>query len=140
VRGDQPGFGIGRTEHKMGIKGSPTREVVLDNYSAPASDVLGDENMGFTYAMRTLDFSRPTIAAQALGIAQGAFDHALAYAKERQQFNQPIASFQGIQFMLADMAMAIEASRLLVYKSAATRNPTCRIGRRWRNASRRTPR
>jgi alkylation response protein AidB-like acyl-CoA dehydrogenase len=119
VRAGQSGFGIGREEHKMGIRGSPTREVVLDNYVAPADDVLGDENMGFTYAMRTLDFSRPTIAAQALGIAQGAFDQALAYAKDRQQFGQTIASFQGIQFMLADMAMAIEASRLLVYKSVA---------------------
>ncbi|HEX9775485.1 MAG TPA: acyl-CoA dehydrogenase family protein [Actinomycetota bacterium] len=119
VRSDKDGFGIGRSEKKMGIRGSPTREVVLDNYFAPAADVLGDENMGFTYAMRTLDYSRPTIAAQALGIAQGAFDHALAYAKEREQFKQPIASFQGIQFMLADMAMAIESSRLLVYKSAA---------------------
>jgi alkylation response protein AidB-like acyl-CoA dehydrogenase len=117
VRQENPGFGIGREEHKMGIKGSPTREVVLDNYSAPADDLLGDVNAGFTYAMRTLDYSRPTIAAQALGIAQGAFDHALAYAKDRQQFGQSIASFQGIQFMLADMAMAIEAARLLVYKS-----------------------
>ena len=119
VRSDKPGFGIGREEHKMGIRGSPTREVVLTDYAAPADDVLGEVNLGFTYAMRTLDFSRPTIAAQALGIAQGAFDHALAYAKERQQFGQTIASFQGIQFMLADMAMAIEASRLLVYKAAA---------------------
>ena len=119
VRADKPGFGLGRMEHKMGIRGSPTREVVLDNYFAPGDDVLGDVNLGFTYAMRTLDFSRPTIAAQALGIAQGAFDAALAYAKERQQFGQSIASFQGIQFMLADMAMAIESSRLLVYKAAA---------------------
>ncbi|MGZ4140357.1 MAG: acyl-CoA dehydrogenase family protein [Actinomycetota bacterium] len=119
VRAEQPGFSIGREEHKMGIRGSPTREVVLDNYAAPASDVLGDVNLGFTYAMRTLDFSRPTIAAQALGIAQGAFDQALAYAKERKQFGQSIVGFQGIQFMLADMAMAIEAARMLVYKAAA---------------------
>jgi len=118
VRQDRPGFGIGREEHKMGIKGSPTREVILTDYHAPAGDLLGDEHMGFTYAMRTLDFSRPTIAAQALGIAQGAFDCALGYAKERRQFNQPLSAFQGIQFMLADMAMAIEASRLLVYKAA----------------------
>ncbi|HVL33101.1 MAG TPA: acyl-CoA dehydrogenase family protein [Actinomycetota bacterium] len=118
VRGDKDGFELGRMEHKMGIRGSPTREVILNNYVAPADDVLGDVDAGFTYAMQTLDFSRPTIGAQALGIAQGAFDHALAYAKDRQQFNQPIASFQGIQFMLADMAMAIEASRLLVYKAA----------------------
>ena len=119
VRSEKPGFGIGREEHKMGIRGSPTREVVLSDYVAPADDLLGEENLGFTYAMRTLDFSRPTIAAQALGIAQGAFDHAVAYAKDRQQFSQPVIKFQGIQFMLADMAMAIEASRMLVYKSAA---------------------
>ena len=119
VHADRDGFGIGREEHKMGIKGSPTREVILENYVATPGEMLGDENMGFTYAMQTLDYSRPTIAAQALGIAQGAFDHALAYAKERQQFKQPIVGFQGIQFMLADMAMAIEASRMLVYKAAA---------------------
>ncbi|HVL88904.1 MAG TPA: acyl-CoA dehydrogenase family protein [Actinomycetota bacterium] len=118
VRRDAPGFEIGREEHKMGIKGSPTREVILNNYRARGEDLLGEENLGFTYAMKTLDFSRPTIAAQALGIAQGAFDHALAYAKDRQQFGKPIVQFQGIEFMLADMAMRIEASRLLVYKAA----------------------
>ena len=118
VRRDDPGFEIGREEHKMGIKGSPTREVILNNYRARGEDLLGEENLGFTYAMRTLDFSRPTIAAQALGIAQGAFDHALAYAKDRRQFGKPIVQFQGIEFMLADMAMRIEASRLLVYKAA----------------------
>jgi alkylation response protein AidB-like acyl-CoA dehydrogenase len=103
----------------MGIRGSPTREVILDSYRASPDDLLGEENRGFTYAMQTLDFSRPTIGAQALGIAQGAFDHAVSYAKERQQFGQPIARFQGIEFMLADMAMKIEASRLLVYKAAS---------------------
>jgi len=118
VRSDQPGFSLGREEHKMGIRGSPTREVILDGYRAAPDDLLGDENVGFTYAMRTLDFSRPTIGAQALGIAQGAFDYAVSYAKERKQFGKPIASFQGIEFMLADMAMKIEASRLLVYKAA----------------------
>jgi len=118
VRKDAPGFSLGREEHKMGINGVPTREVILDNYRAAPDDVLGDENLGFTYAMRTLDYSRPTIGAQALGIAQGAFDFAVGYAKERQQFGKPIASFQGIEFMLADMAMKIEASRLLVYKAA----------------------
>jgi alkylation response protein AidB-like acyl-CoA dehydrogenase len=119
VNANKPGFTLGREEHKMGIRGSPTREVLLDNYAASAEDVLGEVNAGFTYAMQTLDYSRPTIAAQALGIAQGAFDYAVAYAKDRQQFGQPIASFQGIQFMLADMAMAIEAARLLTYKAAA---------------------
>jgi len=118
VRSDQPGFALGREEHKMGIRGSPTREVILDGYRAAPDDLLGEVNLGFTYAMQTLDFSRPTIGAQALGIAQGAFDYAVAYAKERNQFGKPIASFQGIEFMLADMAMKIEASRLLVYKAA----------------------
>jgi alkylation response protein AidB-like acyl-CoA dehydrogenase len=91
---------------------------VLTDYRAPEADLLGEVDQGFTYAMRTLDFSRPTIAAQALGIAQGAFDVALAYAKERQQFRQPIIKFQGLEFMFADMAMRIEASRLLVYRAA----------------------
>ena len=118
VRRDEPGFSLGREEHKMGIRGSPTREVILDSYRASPDDLIGEENRGFTYAMQTLDFSRPTIGAQALGIAQGAFDNAVSYAKERQQFGQPIARFQGIEFMLADMAMKIEASRLLVYKAA----------------------
>jgi alkylation response protein AidB-like acyl-CoA dehydrogenase len=118
VRADRPGFSLGRVEHKMGINGVPTREVILDGYRAGPEDLLGDEHLGFTYAMQTLDYSRPTIGAQALGIAQGAFDFAVGYAKERQQFGQPIARFQGIEFMLADMAMKIEASRLLVYKAA----------------------
>ncbi|MBI4730431.1 MAG: acyl-CoA dehydrogenase family protein [Acidobacteria bacterium] len=118
VRSGEPGFSLGRTEHKMGIRGGPTREVILDGYHASADDLIGKENEGFTYAMRTLDFSRPTVAAQALGIAQGAFDFALQYSRERKQFNQPIAEFQGIQFMFADMAMQIEAARLLVYKAA----------------------
>jgi len=118
VRRDAPGFSFGRDEHKMGVRGSTTREVILEGYRAEPEDLIGDEHLGFTYAMRTLDYSRPTIAAQALGIAQGAFDHAVAYARDRQQFGKPIISFQGIEFMLADMAMRIEASRLLTYKSA----------------------
>ncbi|MCA1832325.1 MAG: acyl-CoA dehydrogenase family protein [Actinomycetota bacterium] len=118
VHKDEPGFSIGREEHKMGIRGSPTREVILEGYHANAEDLLGEIDMGFTYAMRTLDYSRPTIAAQALGIAQGAFDYAVGYAKERKQFGQEIIRFQGIEFMLADMAMQIEAARLLVYKAA----------------------
>jgi alkylation response protein AidB-like acyl-CoA dehydrogenase len=102
----------------MGLRGSPTREVILDGYRAGPEDVVGEENLGFTYAMRTLDYSRPTIGAQAVGIAQGAFEHATAHAKERKAFGQAIAEFQGVGFMLADMAMRIEASRLLVYKAA----------------------
>jgi alkylation response protein AidB-like acyl-CoA dehydrogenase len=103
----------------MGIRGSPTREVYLDSVRIPAERLIGEEGEGFTYAMRTLDYSRPTIAAQALGIAQGAFDAAVRYAAEREQFGQKIAEFQGLQFMLADMAMEIEAARLLTYKAAA---------------------
>jgi alkylation response protein AidB-like acyl-CoA dehydrogenase len=119
VYSDDPGVGFGKLEHKMGIRGSPTREVYLDNAEIPADRLIGEEAEGFGYAMRTLDYSRPTIAAQALGIAQGAFDVAARYATERQQFGKPIGHFEGLQFMLADMAMEIEAARLLVYKAAA---------------------
>ena len=118
VPGRGPSFSLGREEHKMGINGVPTREVILDNYRAGPDDVLGDENLGFTYAMRTLDFSRPTIGAQALGIAQGAFDFARRLREGAPAVRQADREFQGIQFMLADMAMQIEASRLLVYKAA----------------------
>lgn len=113
------GFSVGKSEKKLGIRGSPTRELYFDNVQLPADRLLGEEGQGFTYAMRTLDYSRPTIAAQALGIAQGAFDVAARYAQEREQFGEPIAAFQGVQFMLADMAMQIEAARLLTYKAAA---------------------
>jgi alkylation response protein AidB-like acyl-CoA dehydrogenase len=116
---DDPGVSFGKAEHKLGIHGSPTREVYLEDTEIPADRLIGEEGEGFTYAMRTLDYSRPTIAAQALGIAQGAFDFAVRYANERQQFGKPISHFEGIQFMLADMAMEIEAARLLVYKAAS---------------------
>jgi alkylation response protein AidB-like acyl-CoA dehydrogenase len=116
---DDPGVTFGKEEHKMGIHGSPTREVYFENTEIPEDRLIGEESEGFTYAMRTLDYSRPTIAAQALGIAQGAFDFAARYATERQQFGKAISQFEGIQFMLADMAMEIEASRLLVYRSAS---------------------
>jgi alkylation response protein AidB-like acyl-CoA dehydrogenase len=116
---DDPGVSFGKQEHKMGIHGSPTREVYFENTEIPEDRLIGEESEGFTYAMRTLDYSRPTIAAQALGIAQGAFDFAARYATERQQFGKAISQFEGIQFMLADMAMEIEASRLLVYRSAS---------------------
>jgi alkylation response protein AidB-like acyl-CoA dehydrogenase len=115
---DDPGVSFGKEEHKMGIHGSPTREVYFENTEIPEDRLIGRESEGFTYAMRTLDYSRPTIAAQALGIAQGAFDFAARYATERRQFGRSISEFEGIQFMLADMAMEIEASRLLVYKAA----------------------
>jgi alkylation response protein AidB-like acyl-CoA dehydrogenase len=119
VEGDRDGFSLGRKEDKMGIRGSPTREVILDGCRVPAANVVGKVNGGFQIALRTLDFSRPTIAAQALGIAQGAFDFAVAYCNERRQFGSPISSFQGMQFMFADMAMKIETARLGVYKAAS---------------------
>jgi alkylation response protein AidB-like acyl-CoA dehydrogenase len=115
---DMEGFSLGRKEDKMGIRGSPTREVILDNVRVPDENVIGEINKGFQIAMRTLDFSRPTVAAQALGIAQGAFDFAVGYCRERQQFGKPIAAFQGMQFMFADMAMKIETARFAVYKAA----------------------
>jgi alkylation response protein AidB-like acyl-CoA dehydrogenase len=119
VHADDPGFSVGKSEKKMGIRGSPTREVYLEETAVPADRLIGQEGQGFTYAMRTLDYSRPTIAAQALGIAQGAFDAAAGYAAGREQFGRPISRFQGVQFLLADMAMQVEAARLLVYRAAA---------------------
>ena len=115
---DAEGFSLGRKEDKMGIRGSPTREVILDNVRVPEENVIGTVNGGFQLAMQTLDFSRPTVAAQALGIAQGAFDFAVGYCRERQQFGKPISTFQGMQFMFADMAMKIETSRMAVYRAA----------------------
>jgi alkylation response protein AidB-like acyl-CoA dehydrogenase len=118
IQGDAPGFSLGRKEDKLGIRGSPTREVILDDCRVPQSSVIGEVGQGFQIAMRTLDFSRPTIAAQALGIAQGAFDFAVSYCADRRQFGEPISSFQGMQFMFADMAMKIETARLAVYRAA----------------------
>jgi butyryl-CoA dehydrogenase/acyl-CoA dehydrogenase len=118
VEKDMKGFELGRKEDKMGIRGSPTREVILDQVRVPKENLIGEEGQGFKLAMRTLDFSRPTVAAQALGIAQGAFDFACGYVREREQFGKPIAAFQGLQFMFADMAMKIETARLAVYKAA----------------------
>jgi alkylation response protein AidB-like acyl-CoA dehydrogenase len=115
---DMEGFSLGRKEDKMGIRGSPTREVILDGVRVGDDAVIGPVGGGFQLAMRTLDFSRPTIAAQALGIAQGAFDFATSYCAEREQFGQPIAAFQGMQFMFADMAMKIETARLITYRAA----------------------
>jgi alkylation response protein AidB-like acyl-CoA dehydrogenase len=116
---DMEGFSLGRKEDKMGIRGSPTREVILDGVRVGDDAVIGEVGGGFQLAMRTLDFSRPTIAAQALGIAQGAFDLAVGYCTEREQFGQPVAAFQGMQFMFADMAMKIETARLITYRAAA---------------------
>ncbi|AWW39239.1 acyl-CoA dehydrogenase [Streptomyces sp. AS58] len=119
VEKSDEGVSFGAPEKKLGIKGSPTREVYLDNVRVPADRMIGEEGTGFATAMKTLDHTRITIAAQALGIAQGALDYAKGYVRERKQFGKPIADFQGIQFMLADMAMKIEAARQLTYAAAA---------------------
>ncbi|MET8827726.1 acyl-CoA dehydrogenase family protein [Streptomyces sp. NPDC004610] len=119
VEKSDEGVSFGAPERKLGIKGSPTREVYLDNVRIPADRMIGAEGTGFATAMRTLDHTRITIAAQALGIAQGALDYAKGYVRERKQFGKPIGDFQGIQFMLADMAMKIEAARQLTYAAAA---------------------
>jgi alkylation response protein AidB-like acyl-CoA dehydrogenase len=116
--GDE-GFSFGAPEHKLGIKGSPTRELYFDDCAVPESRLVGAEGEGFKIALRTLDHTRITIAAQALGIAQGALDYALGYVKERRQFGRAVADFQGLQFMLADMAMKLEAARQLTYAAAA---------------------
>jgi len=113
-----PGFEFGKKEKKLGIRSSATRELVFTDCKVPKENILGKEGLGFIVAMKTFDKSRPGIGAQAVGIAQGALDHALRYAKERQQFGKPISSFQGIQFMLADMGTQIEAARALVYSVA----------------------
>lgn len=113
-----PGFAFGKKEKKLGIRSSPTMELVFDNCRIPGVNLLGEEGSGFKIAMKTLDGGRIGIAAQALGIAQGAFEASLAYAKERKQFNQSISTFQAIQFKLADMATEVEAARLLVYQAA----------------------
>jgi len=113
-----PGFSFGKKEKKLGIRSSPTYELIFENCRVPATNLLGPEGEGFKVAMKTLDGGRIGIAAQALGIAQGAFDAAVAYAGERKQFDRPIGSFQAVQFMLADMVVQIEAARLLVYQAA----------------------
>jgi butyryl-CoA dehydrogenase len=113
-----PGFDFGKKEDKLGIRASATRELVFTDCKIPKENILSREGMGFIIAMKTFDNSRPGVAAQAVGIAQGAFDLALKYAHERQQFGQSISSFQGIQFMLADMATEIEAARALVISAA----------------------
>lgn len=118
VEKSDPGVTFGAKEKKLGIKGSPTREVYFDGVRLPADRMIGAEGTGFETAMRTLDHTRVTIAAQAVGVAQGALDYALQYAQERQQFGKNIAEFQGLQFMLADMGMKVEAARQLTYAAA----------------------
>ena len=118
VEKGMPGFNVGKIEKKMGIRGSPTAQLFFEDLALPAANRLGAEGEGFKLAMRVLDHSRPGIAAQALGIAEGALDLARRYARDRRQFGKPIMEFQGIQFMLADMATQIEAARALTYASA----------------------
>ncbi|MFQ6032906.1 MAG: acyl-CoA dehydrogenase family protein, partial [Candidatus Zixiibacteriota bacterium] len=113
-----PGFSFGKKEKKMGIRASATRELIFEDCRVPRKNLLGKEGMGFVIAMKTFDITRPGVAAQAVGIAQGALDEATAYAKNRVQFDKPISGFQAIQHKLADMATLIEAARSLVYNVA----------------------
>ncbi len=115
---DTPGFSVAKWEKKMGIKGSPTGELLFEDVEIPAENLIGEEGKGFIYAMKTLDTSRPVIGAQACGVAKGALELAAKYAKERVQFGRPIAAFQGISWMLADMAAELDAARSLVYQAA----------------------
>jgi len=119
VHADDEGFSVGSKERKLGIKGSPTREIHFDHCRIPGARVIGEPGTGFRTALATLDHTRPTIGAQAVGIAQGALDVAIGYVKERKQFGKAIAEFQALQFMIADMAMQVEAARTLVYQAAA---------------------
>ena len=122
VAKDTPGFSFGKKEDKMGIRASATCELILDNVRIPESSRLGREGEGFRIAMNTLDAARPFVGAVSVGLAQAALDAAIKYSKERKQFGQPIGSFQLVQAMIADMAMRVEASRLLVHKACWMRN------------------
>jgi alkylation response protein AidB-like acyl-CoA dehydrogenase len=119
VHKDDPGFSVGTKEKKLGIKGSPTCEVHFENCRIPEGRIIGEPGTGLKTALRTLDHTRLTIGAQAVGIAQGAIDAAVAYVKERRQFGKAVAEFQGVQFMLADMAMHTESARQLIYVAAS---------------------
>ena len=126
-----PGFSVGREEDKLGIRAASTCGLVFEDCRVPVANRLGEEGEGFKVAMASLDAGRVGIAAQALGIAQGAYEAALAYAKERRQFGQSIAEFQGIQWMLADMATRIEAARLLTYQAALAKDKAKKTGQRY---------
>ena len=119
VEADRPGFSVGKLEHKLGIKGSPTGQPIFEDVRVPHENLIGEAGKGMHVALGTLDHSRLGVAAQAVGIAQGATDHAAAYARERRQFGQPIADFQGIQFKLADMETRTAAARELLYRACA---------------------
>ncbi|KRQ20418.1 acyl-CoA dehydrogenase [Mycobacteroides sp. H001] len=120
VHADDDGFTVGAKERKLGLRGSPTTELYFQDCRIPGDRIIGEPGTGFKTALTTLDHTRPTIGAQAVGIAQGALDAAIEYTKERRQFRSSISDFQGVQFMLADMAMKIEAARLMVYTAAAS--------------------
>ncbi|HWD84944.1 MAG TPA: acyl-CoA dehydrogenase family protein [Solirubrobacteraceae bacterium] len=119
VEADRPGFSVGKLEHKLGIRGAPTGQPIFEDVRVPPENIVGEVGQGFTVAMATLDRSRLGVAAQALGVAQGATDYAAAYARERRQFGQPINSFQAIQFKLADMETQCAAARELLYQACA---------------------
>jgi alkylation response protein AidB-like acyl-CoA dehydrogenase len=131
VETDRPGFRVARLEHKMGIRGSPTAELAFDDVRIPAGNLLGAEGDGFALAMKTFDRSRPGIAAQAVGIAQGALEVATKYARERKQFGRAIGEFQMISAMLADMDAATEAARQLLYAACAEIDAGTRDAARW---------
>ena len=122
VTPDMPGFHVGKKEAKLGLRASPTVQLHFENLRVPAENMLGETNMGFVYAMQSLDNGRLGIAAQAIGIARSALEHATRYAAERRQFNQPIKEFEAIQFKLADMATRVTASRALLYSAAAAKD------------------
>jgi len=126
VEKDTPGFTFGKKENKMGIRASATRELVFTDCRVPKENLIAKEGMGFMIAMKTFDHSRPMVASQAIGIAQGALDVAAKYVKERHQFGKPVASFQAVQFMLADMATQIEAARALIYQTAKMIDEGCK--------------
>ncbi len=131
VETDRPGFSVARTEHKMGIRGSPTAELVFDDVRVPTGNLLGAEGDGFAIAMKTFDRSRPGIAAQAVGIAQGALEVAARYARERRQFGRPVADFQMVAAMLADMDAATESARQLLYTACVEIESGARDSARW---------
>lgn len=122
VTPDMPGFSVGKKEDKMGLRGSETVQLVFDDLRVPAENLLGQEGMGFVYAMQSLDNGRLGISAQSIGIARAALEHAVAYAAERKQFDKPIKEFQAIQFKLADMATKVAASRALLYAAASAKD------------------
>ena len=131
IETDKPGFIRGKTEPKLGIRASATCEIVYDNYRCPVENRLGQEGEGFKIAMTVLDAGRIGIAAQALGVAEAAFEASLQYAKTREAFGQPIGYFQGIQWLLADMKTRIEAARLLIYSAALAKERSKRAGERY---------